>query len=118
MTAERIARYAACFFGVALALGTAGCGNADKRLLDDASIAAGVRHQLIQNSELAGYPITVDVMRGDVTLEGRVDRSDQRDAAETLARKVDGVESVSNRILVASARIGSPDGANPSSADQ
>jgi osmotically-inducible protein OsmY len=105
-------------FGLALALATGSCRNAEKSTVDDASIAASVRHEITKDSELAGYPITVDVMRGNVTLEGRVDRSGQREAAEMLARNVEGVESVSNRILVASNQSESTGGADPSSSNQ
>lgn len=104
MAAERILRHGGCAIGLALTLAIGACRDADRNLVDDPTIAAGVRHELIGNSELARYPIIVDVMGGKVTLEGRVDRSDQRETAEMLAKKVDGVESVSNRILVASSQ--------------
>jgi hypothetical protein len=88
-------------FVLALASASAGCHTVTK---DDASIAAGVRHKLTESTELAGYPIVVASTSGNVVLEGRVDRSEQREDAEMLAKRVDGVESVSNQIYVASVR--------------
>ncbi len=112
MTARGISRALACALSLAWVLGTSGCSStADKSAVNDAVIASGVREQLIKHSELAGYPITVDVVQGNVTLRGQVDRSGQREAAERLAKGVDGVESVSNRIFVASARTESSDAA-------
>ncbi len=119
MDAGRLFHHGACALSLALLLATGSCRNAENRPVDDASIAAGVRHGLIGNSELARYPIAVDVVSGNVTLEGRVDRAEQREEAEMIARDVDGVEGVSNRILVASIPGAEPPGvADPSTSER
>jgi osmotically-inducible protein OsmY len=113
MTAKRLIGDVACALGLTLMLGSGGCsGTPDKNTVNDAAIASGVRDQLVRDSELSGYPITVDVVQGNVTLRGQVDRSGQREAAEKLARAVDGVESVSNRIFVASTESPTAEGAS------
>ena len=114
MTARGVMRNLAWAIGLALLLGFGCSSPTDKNAVSDAVIASGVRNQLVGDSELAGYPITVDVVKGNVTLRGQVDRSGQRESAERLARAVDGVESVSNRIFVASAQTESPDADRPS----
>jgi len=114
MTAKGLSRALACVLSLAWILGASGCSStADKSAVNDAVIASGVRDQLIKDSELSGYPITVDVVQGNVTLRGQVDRSGQRENAERLARGVDGVETVSNRIFVASTLTESPEAPKP-----
>src|SRR6516165_1166127 len=109
MTAKGLSRVLACVLSLAWILGTSGCSStADKSATNDAVIASGVRNQLVKDSELSGYPIMIDVVQGNVTLQGQVARSDQRDNAEKLARGVDGVETVSNRIFVSSDQTKSP----------
>jgi osmotically-inducible protein OsmY len=118
MTATTIRRALACALSLAWVLATSGCSStADKTAVNDAAIASGVRNQLIKDSELSGYPITVDVAQGNVTLRGQVDRSGQRETAEKLAKGVDGVESVSNRIFVASAQPESSEAPKPGESD-
>jgi hypothetical protein len=119
VNAGRIFHHAAFALSFVLVLAAESCRNAEKSPVNDASIAAGVRHELIANSELARYPIAVDVVAGRVTLEGRVDRAEQREEAEMMARGVDGVEGVSNRILVASTPAAEPPGVpDPSTSER
>jgi osmotically-inducible protein OsmY len=115
MTAKGLSRALACVLSLACVLGTSGCSSstADKSATNDAVIASGVRNQLVKDSELSGYPIMIDVVQGNVTLQGQVARSDQRDNAEKLARGVDGVETVSNRIFVSSDQTKSPEAPPP-----
>jgi osmotically-inducible protein OsmY len=118
MPAKRIHWALASALSLGWVLAASGCSStADKTIVNDAVIASGVRDRLIKDSELSGYPITVDVVEGNVTLRGQVDRSGQRENAEWLARGVDGVESVSNRIFVASAQTESSDAPKPAQSD-
>jgi len=118
MTAKGLSRVLVCVLSLAWVLGTSGCSStADKGAVNDAVIASGVRNQLIKDSELSGYPITVDVVQGNVTLRGQVERSGQRETAERLARGVDGVETVSNRIFVPSGQSESPEAPQPTQSD-
>jgi osmotically-inducible protein OsmY len=49
----------------------------------------------------------VDTLNGAVTLTGEVPTQEEKDAAEQVARKVEGVRSVSNQIVVNPAAAGS-----------
>ena len=51
--------------------------------------------------------VNVDTLNGDVTLKGEVPTQEEKDAAEEVARKVEGVKSVSNQITVNPAAAGS-----------
>ena len=63
----------------------------------DAETAAAVLAALIDDYELRAAGIDVKAKAGDVTLSGRVELASERDRAERVARRVGGVEHVSNR---------------------
>jgi osmotically-inducible protein OsmY len=56
--------------------------------------------------------VDVDTLNGDVTLRGEVPTQEEKDAAEEVARKVQGVRSVSNQVIInpAVAGTGIPSG--------
>ncbi len=85
---------------LALALGTVACRRGGAPTLEDAAILAEVRLGLAQDLALARAPIRVDVEKGVVTLEGRVEHAELREEAERIARHVEGVGRVTNRIRV------------------
>ncbi len=64
----------------------------------DAAIASDIRQALKLDSDVPDERITVQVDAGLVTLEGNVDASLQKEAAEADALKVKGVGGVTNRI--------------------
>jgi len=105
--------------GVALALtlGVLGCRSGADAALDDAAIFADVRRGLAEDVQLAHSPIRVDVEKGEVTLDGRVDRAELKEEAERIARHVEGVDRVTNRIEVAETglppSVGAPPPAEP-----
>lgn len=66
----------------------------------DEEIARDVRQSLKLDSEVPDDRIKVSVDGGRVTLEGFADKSLEKEAAETDARKVKGVRAVINRIEV------------------
>jgi hyperosmotically inducible protein len=59
-----------------------------------------VRSRLAANTALKGLNIYVDTHDGVVTLRGQVAKVEQKSAAETSARSVQGVRSVQNLITV------------------
>ncbi len=62
----------------------------------DAWLTAKVKMSLILSPAVRALSIDVDSDDGRVTLRGRVRGRDERDAAEALARDVDGVREVRN----------------------
>lgn len=68
--------------------------------VDDATITAKVKSQLIADPEVSALNVNVTTFKGQVQLSGYVDNSNQRTRAEQIARKVEGVKSVSNDLIV------------------
>jgi hypothetical protein len=66
----------------------------------DASLAGKVRAGLAADPRLRPLPIEIDAEAGRVTLWGHVDRPEQREAAERLARRTPGVTSIVNHIKI------------------
>jgi hyperosmotically inducible protein len=69
--------------------------------LDDASITASVKSQLLADDRTEGLDINVDTHKGRVTLRGGADSQEDKDAATAIASAVSGVVSVENLIVVA-----------------
>lgn len=68
------------------------------RGLDDATIQAQVRTQLVDDPRVDAEAIDLEVRRGVVTLLGWVASENERKAIEDLAWEVDGVKQVDNRL--------------------
>lgn len=59
-----------------------------------------IEAQLAQSDKLSAFSISTDVDNGVARLEGDVETDTQRELAGELAKSVDGIESVENRIQV------------------
>ncbi|HEX3128910.1 MAG TPA: BON domain-containing protein [Thermoanaerobaculia bacterium] len=68
--------------------------------LDDATITAKVKANLIADPEVRALSIDVDTIDGRVTLQGKVANEGQKAEAEKLARITPGVRQVVNLIQV------------------
>ncbi|SFW16057.1 BON domain-containing protein [Nitrosovibrio sp. Nv17] len=68
--------------------------------VDDSAITASVKSALLTDPDVKGLDITVETRKGEVLMSGFVDSQYQIDRALTLARGVDGVRSVDNRMNV------------------
>lgn len=68
--------------------------------VDDATISTQVKARFIENKEVAASAIKVETLNGTVQLSGFAKSENERSEAEALARKVNGVKSVKNDILV------------------
>jgi osmotically-inducible protein OsmY len=71
--------------------------------LDDKSIAAKVKADLIGDPDVKAAQVKVNVFRGDVQLSGFVNNISQKEKAEQIARNVNGVNFVKNDLVVKSA---------------
>ena len=87
-----------------LALIAGGCqaltGRTAGRNVDDATLTASVKAQLVADKAANLVRVDVDTNNGVVYLNGTVDSNDQRERAEQLARRVDGVKRVVNNLQV------------------
>ncbi len=97
----RNAGLAACLLVAAPVM--VGCATADRSVgqtVDDATITAKVKSQLLSSPDVAGLNVNVTTYRGQVQLSGYVNSAEQRQKAEEIARKVEGVKTVSNDLIV------------------
>jgi hyperosmotically inducible protein len=72
--------------------------------IDDKSLTARVHEALSDNPEYKFSDVHVNVFRGTVQLSGFVDTSDQKSKAAEIAKGVQGVHDVSNKINVKKAQ--------------
>jgi hyperosmotically inducible protein len=66
--------------------------------IDDSVITARVKTMLLSDTDIKGFDFKVDTRKGVVQLSGFVDNQIQADRAITLAQRVEGVQSVSNKV--------------------
>ena len=68
--------------------------------VDDAAISAAVKGACIDNKDVDASRVAVETLNGAVTLSGFAKSTTEKDTAEAVARKVNGVKSVKNEIAV------------------
>lgn len=99
----RSAALAACVL-VATPLITACAANSTREstgeYIDDSTITARVKTELLQDKDVSGLQVNVETFKGRVQLSGFVSTQDEKVKAEKLARNVPGVKSVSNDLIV------------------
>lgn len=101
----RLPRLAAIALALALGGSLAACAAVQGQetagqYVDDSTITAKVKTQLVQAQSLKAFNIGVETMQGTVQLSGFVNTRDQKDQAGTIAQGVKGVVGVQNNILV------------------
>ena len=85
----------------AIALGAcAGTGEKTGEVIDDSVITTKVKTSLLTEKGIDSTDISVKTDNGRVLLSGFVKSSNQRQRAEGLARQVNGVRAVENKIQV------------------
>jgi osmotically-inducible protein OsmY len=70
--------------------------------IEDAVITGKVRAALLTSEEVKGTEINVETHKGVVQLDGFVPTNSDLERAVTLAKQVDGVKAVQNRLAVKS----------------
>lgn len=66
----------------------------------DNAISAKVRERLADDNVVSRFPIRVETVNRRVTLHGTVDSYAARDQAARIARSVEGISTIDNRIRV------------------
>jgi osmotically-inducible protein OsmY len=84
----------------AISILASGLWAAQKPPLNDGEISTKVQLKLAEDTTVKGGGIAVDVKDGVVTLAGKVEKPNQKAKAEKLAKRVPGVKSVVNNIVV------------------
>ena len=68
--------------------------------VDDAAITTAVKARFIESSEVAASSISVETLNGTVMLSGFAKSASEKSAAESIARKVNGVKAINNQVVV------------------
>jgi len=74
--------------------------SADKAAVTDDQVLDQVHLKLASDPDVGSRNIAVEVHSGAVTLKGKVRTEKQREKAEKLVKKVKGVTSVTNQLIV------------------
>jgi hyperosmotically inducible periplasmic protein len=85
------------FLFVAISIGLSA---STKPPMTDNTIGDKVMLKLAQDQVVKGGGLKIDVKDGAVTITGKVESDTQKSRAEKLAKKVPGVKSVDNKIVV------------------
>jgi hypothetical protein len=93
---------AAAANNAAAAAGSAAANATDKAgdALGDSAVTGKVKAALLADAEVKGTDINVETNKGDVMLSGFVESQAQIDKAATLAKNIDGVKQVSNKLEI------------------
>lgn len=68
--------------------------------IDDSAITASVKSRFVENKDVDAGAISVETLNGTVMLSGFAKNANEKAAAESIAKKVDGVKLVKNEIAV------------------
>ena len=68
--------------------------------VDDAAITTAVKARFIDNKDVDALSIKVETLNGTVMLSGFAKNAAEKNAAESVTRKVNGVKAVKNEITV------------------
>ncbi len=68
--------------------------------IDDAGITTTVKSRLLEDKRVAGTSISVETLNGTVMLSGFAKSTEEKSAAENIARQVNGVRLVKNEIAI------------------
>jgi hyperosmotically inducible protein len=83
-----------------LAVGCAGAFTRTGEALDDTAITTKVKAAMAKDPEVAATRVSVETVKGEVRLSGFVASSAEKQRAEQLAMKTEGVKSVQNALVV------------------
>ena len=97
------------FIAAMVAVSLAGCANMGDsggsnrsagQVVDDVTIGTKMKAALAADPDLSALKINVDTTKGAVRLRGEVKSMALRRKAEDIARRIDGVKSVDNQLMI------------------
>ena len=68
--------------------------------VDDAWITTSVKARFVESKEVDAAAVSVETMNGTVMLSGFAKSASEKAAAETIARRVNGVKAVRNELVI------------------
>jgi len=80
-----------------------------KKILSDLILRKRVEIAILSTDEIDAYLLEIEVENGVITLSGQVHSSEEKKAAETRARSVEGISNVKNNIGVVEYRTNPSD---------
>lgn len=75
-------------------------GDTTKQIAEDTAVTAKVRTALLAEKNVKSADIAVETFQGKVILRGSVPDRSQAELAEKVAKAVDGVKALDNRLTV------------------
>jgi hyperosmotically inducible protein len=68
--------------------------------IDDSAITTAVKARFVENTDVDASAISVETMKGTVMLSGFAKNQKEKDTAQSLTWKVNGVKAVKNEIAI------------------
>ena len=68
--------------------------------IDDTTITTQIKSRFVENKDVDASSIRVETLNGTVMLSGFAKNQTERSTAEVIARKVNGVKTIRNEIVV------------------
>lgn len=69
-------------------------------MVDDSVITTKLKSALLADAEIKGTDVSVDTKQGQVTLTGTVKSEAQKERIEKIAKGIDGVKDVQDKLTV------------------
>jgi hyperosmotically inducible protein len=69
-------------------------------MIDDSAITTSIKTKMLESKDVPGTAVSVETLKGTVSLSGFVKTPAEKAAAESIARSVKGVTAVNNAIIV------------------
>jgi hyperosmotically inducible protein len=93
-------KYATLLFAAVVLLAVTPAQAADEKAISDDAIYDKIRLALAGDTTVQGGGLNVEVRAGAVTLEGKVRTDKAKEKATKLVKRVKGVKSVDNKLIV------------------
>jgi len=100
---HRIVKFLVCIGLMTLFLGCAATQNREEstgEYIDDSVITAAVKDAIFDEPSLKVFQISVETYQGIVALSGSVDSQKAVDKVGEIVRKIEGVKSIKNDLIV------------------
>jgi len=90
----------ALVFGGALLAGSGNAFGKTTEKINDSWLTAKTKIALFADSRVKGHEVNVETKEGIVAIRGKVDSNVAKEAAESIAKNIDGVKTVKNELQV------------------
>lgn len=102
---KNVTRISGLIMGLVFAVALISCAGSRThestgQYMDDSTITTKVKTALLADPDVSGLDVKVETFKGVVQLSGFVDSAKQASKAVEIARSVDGVKKVENKLTV------------------